>query len=151
MKQPSQPRYLYPHEVFGALDKIDSFHERVKFLQDKQSFSIRTILQCNFTPSIILDLPDGSPPFQRDVMPLGNSLGRVDKAVKVLGSLVAPGGVQTKGLGRMKKETRFIQLLESVNEKDADVIIAMKDKELTKMYPVLDRTLAKAAFPNLFG
>lgn len=145
------PRYLYPHEVFGALEKMDSFHDRVAFLQAKQSFSIRTILQCNFTPSIVLDLPDGSPPFERDVLPVGNSMGRVDKAVKVLGQLIAPNGVPTKGLSRMKKETRFIQLLESVYEKDADVIIAMKDKALSKMYPALDLTLAKAAFPNIFS
>ena len=145
------PRYLYPHEVFGALDKIDSFHARVAFLQAKQSFSIRTILQCAFTPSIVLDLPEGAPPFNRDVLPVGNSLGRVDKAVKVLGKLVARNGVPSVGLGRMKKETLFIQLLESIYEKDADVIIAMKDKQLTKMFPSLDHTLAKAAFPNLFS
>lgn len=142
--------YSYPHEVFAALGNISSFHDRVKFLQDKQSFAIRTILQCNFTPSIILDLPDGAPPFTRDVLPVGNSLGRIDKAVKILGQLVL-GERPSTGLDRMRKETRFIQLLESINEKDADVIIAMKDKKLSEVFPVLDLTLAKAAFPNLFG
>ena len=145
------PRYLYPHEVFAGLASIDSFHARVAFLQAKQSFAIRTILQCAFTPSIVLDLPDGAPPFTRDVLPVGNSLGRIDKAVKVLGQLVAHKGIPSTGLVRMRKETRFIQLLESVYEKEADVIIAMKDKALTKMYPSLDSTLVKAAFPNLFS
>jgi hypothetical protein len=144
-------KYLYPHEAFAALSKIDSFHDRVKFLQEKQSFAIRTILQCAFTPHIVLDLPEGVPPFERDILPVGNSLGRVDKAVKVLGQLVAPGGTPTKGLSRMKKETRFIALLESINGKDADVILAMKDKKLTEMFPALDLTLAKAAFPNIFS
>lgn len=144
-------RYLYPHEVFEAIAAINSFHDRVAFLQSKQSFAIRTILQCNFASDIVLDLPDGSPPFERDVLPVGNSMGRIDKAVKVLGQLVAPNGTHTSGLSRMKKETRFIQLLESVYEKDADVIIAMKDKALSKMYPALDYTLVKSAFPNIFS
>lgn len=148
-RQP-QKKYKYPHEVFADLAKIDSFHDRANHLRSNSSFAIRTILQCNFTPSIRLDLPDGAPPFNRDGMPLGNSLGRIDKAIKVLGRIaIMPGQTPSVGIARIKKETLFIQLLESVNEKDADVIIVMKEKSLTSMYPILDETLVKAAFPDL--
>jgi len=104
-----------------------------------------------FSPNIRLDLPEGIPPFSRDNLPLGNSMGRVDKAIKVLGKLaLMPGQTPSSGLSKIKKETLFIQLLESVNEKDAEAIIAMKDKTLSQLYPVLDETLAKAAFPDIF-
>jgi len=36
-----------------------------------------------------------------------------------------------------------------VNEHDAAVILAMKEKSLTKMYSTIDATLVKAALPEL--
>lgn len=154
MRQPRQviqKKYKYPYEVFSGLSEIGSFHDRVNHLRENSSFAIRTILQCNFSSHIRLDLPDGSPPFNRDNLPLGNSMGRIDKAIKVLGRIaISPGQSPSVGLGRIKKETLFIQLLEAVNENDADVIIAMKDKTLSQKFPVLDETLVKAAFPDLF-
>lgn len=145
-------QYKYPSEVFSELQNINSFHERVEYLKSNQSFAIRTILQCNFTPTIILDLPEGNAPFNRDSMPIEQSRARIDKAIKVLGRLVLPAsGIPSVGLSRIKKERLFIQLLESINENDADVIVAMKDKKLTKMYSAVTSQLAKKSFPDLFA
>ena len=142
--------YRYPSEVFTKLGEIDSFHDRVAYLQEEQTFAIRTILQCNFTPTIRLDLPDGTPPFTRDILPGDNSLARLDRVIKSLGRIALIGDqAPAVGLEKMRKETQYIKLLESVNEADADVIIAMKDKALTKKFPVLDYVLVKAAFPTL--
>lgn len=146
----TQPKYKYPHEVFSDVCKINSFHDRVAFLQANQSFAIRTILQGNFSSGLKFDLPEGVPPFVRDNLPFGHSMGRIDKSIKVLSRLaLIEGQTPSVGLSRIKKETNFIQLLESVNEKDADVIIAMKDKKLTAMFPMIDETLVRAAFPDL--
>ncbi len=141
-------KYMFPHEVFNELSNINSFHDRVAYLQEHQSYSIRTIIQANFNPHIQFDLPYGSPPFNGDDMPPENSLGRIDKQIKVLGSLIIQGNPSV-GLERIRKETKFLQLIESINRKDADIIIAMKDKKLEEAFPILDRTLAKAAFPDM--
>lgn len=142
-------RYMFPHDVFAGLSSIDSFHEKVEYLKKHQSFTIKTILQANFNPHIILDLPAGTPPYNKDNTPAENSLARIDKAIKVLGALVVQGGVPSVGLDKIRKETRFLQLLESINEKDAEIVVAMKDKKLTELYPLVDRTLAAAAFPDI--
>jgi hypothetical protein len=143
-----KPMYLYPHEVFENIEKQSSFHDRVKHLKDNATFAIKTILQVNFSDTIVFDLPDGAVPYERDTTPVGNSLGRIDKAIKVLPRLIKDPADQSL-LARSRKEMRFIQLLEGMNQKDADVVIAMKDKKLTAMYPLLDRTLANTAFPHL--
>lgn len=140
--------YLYPHEVFDKLNKIESFHERVDFLRQNSTYAIKTILQCNFSPNIILDLPDGTPPFKPDEMPAGYSLGRIDKSIKVLGRLVK-GNSPSVGLSKIKKETLFIQLLEGIHVKDAQIIVYMKDKIINNHYTNVDYTLVKTAFPAL--
>lgn len=143
-------KYQYPHEVFAAIDKISSFHDRVNYLRENASFAVKTILQCNFSATIDLDLPEGNPPYRKDVMPADLTPARIDKAIKVLGKMARyPGQPAASGLGRIKLETLFINLLESISEKDAEVILAMKAKELTKMFPTVDQTLVKTAFPDL--
>lgn len=145
----AQNKYMFPHEVFNGLSDIASFHDRVAYLQEHQTFAIRTIIQANFNPHIIFDLPGGAPPFNKDNMPPENSMGRLDKQIKVLGSLIVREQPSV-GLERLRKETKFLQLLESINVNDAMIIVAAKDKTIgSKIYPILDRTLAVAAFPDI--
>lgn len=150
-RQPQSRVVKSPYEVFTLIEQTNSFHDRVKLLRDYETFAIKTILQCAFTPTINLDVPEGSPPFLRDVLPPKNSLGRIDKSIKILSRIALIGDQKPAvGIARIKNEKLFIQLLESVNENDADVIIAMKDKKLSKMYPSIDKTLVMTAFPQLF-
>ena len=152
MQQPIKKVYKYPHEVFEHISKTESFHDRVKLLQEYQSFAIRTILQFNFTPSLSLDLPAGAPPYTADEMPANYSLGRIDKQIKILGRLVLYSGqTSSVGLAKIQKETMFVRLLESISAQDALVILAMKEKELEKMFPMITKVLVMAAFPTLLS
>ena len=49
----------------------------------------------------------------------------------------------------MKKEIKFIQMLEGLNENDAKIIVAIKDKKLNKLYSALTPALVSRAFPTL--
>lgn len=140
--------YRYPYEVFEKCSEFNSFHDRVEYLKSEDSFSVKTILQANFNPHILFDLPDGVPPYTPDDKPGDQTLGRLDKLIKVLPRLIVEGKPSV-GLVKINKENKFIQLLEAINAKDALVIIAMKDKKLTDLFPVIDYTLAKAAFPDI--
>jgi hypothetical protein len=147
VQTPKKRTYLYPHEVFAKLNSIESFHERVKYLQENASFAIKTILQCNFS-KLVLELPDGMPPFKEDPMPSGYNLTRIDKAIGILPRLIKED-TPAPALTRIKKETMFIRLLESIHKDDAAILVYMKDKEITKHYPNVDITLVKTAFPTL--
>jgi hypothetical protein len=52
---------------------------------------------------------------------------------------------------RVLKERRFVGILELLHARDAEILIAMKDKSLSKMYPKLTASLAKKAFPSAFS
>jgi hypothetical protein len=133
-----------PHEILKALTEAENHTSRVKILQDNESFTLKTILQGNFDDNVVLDLPEGAPPFRRDPAPAGLQMSRIDNSIKNLGYFV-----KGSSLPPIRKEMLFVQLLESIHPEDADIIIAMKDKKLTKLCPVLSLALVRKAFPDL--
>lgn len=135
---------LLPHEVFQQVALAKAPAARVKILQDNESFSVKTLLQGNFDPRIKIDVPEGSPPYKKDLAPAGLQTTRVDNAIKMLGNLVVGNP-----LPKMRKEILFVQLLESIHPSDAEIVIAMKDKTLSDLFPALTAKLVKKAFPNL--
>jgi hypothetical protein len=135
---------LLPHEVFEKVAKAKTPVTRIKILQENESFSLKTLLQGNFDPKIKISLPEGAPPYRKDQAPAGLQMARIDNSIKMLGNLVVGNP-----LPQMRKEMLFVQLLESVHEKDAEIIIAMKDKTLSDLFPVLTAKLVNKAFPKL--
>lgn len=135
---------LLPHEIFEKVQSVRAMKDRVQILQENESFSVKLILQGNFNDWVQFDLPEGAPPFKEDKNPVDKSAGRIERNIKIL-RLLLKGGK----LSRLRKEVKFVQLLESVNVKDANIIIAMKDKQLNKLYPALTPALVKRAFPKL--
>lgn len=141
--------YKYPYEVFGEIEKLNSFEEKVQYLKSHGTFAIKTILQGNFSPSIVFDLPHGPAPYNKDMMPPENSLARIDTSIKSLNKLILVKNTPAVGLVKVQKEKRFIQLLESINAFDAEIIIQMKDKALQETYPSLTLSLVETAFPQI--
>jgi len=135
---------LLPHEIFDKVQNVRAMKDRIKILQENESYSLKLILQGNFNSWVQFDLPEGAPPFKEDRNPPEKSAGRIDRHIKVLKHFV-----KGSRLPRTRKEIKFIQFLEAINVNDAKIIIAMKDKNLNKLYPALTPALVKRAFPNL--
>jgi hypothetical protein len=51
----------------------------------------------------------------------------------------------------MKVESMFIKVLEAIHPKDAEVVIAMKDKKFNGKYKGLTKKLVSDAFPGLIS
>ena len=68
-----------------------------------------------------------------------------------LTNIIRPLGQCVKGnkVSAVKKEQILIRLLESVDAKDAEVIIAAKDKVLHKLYTKVTENLVEKTFPAL--
>ena len=136
---------LLPHEILKLVTKAKTTAAKVKVLQDNESFALKTLIQGNFDPKIVLDVPEGSPPYKQDESPAGLQMSRIDSSIKMLGNLVVGNP-----LPKMRKEMLFIQLLEGIHAEDAELVIAMKDKKLTDICPTLTKKVAEKAFPKLF-
>ena len=141
---PKEHITLLPHEVLEKIQKAKSEPTRLKALQANDSFALKTILQVNFREDLIFQLPEGPPPYTPDEGVAGEQLSPINKAIRQLQHCVS-----TSKVPQWKKEQLFIRLLETVHAEDAKVLIAMKDKKLTEVYPNLTKKLVQKAYPTL--
>ena len=124
IKRPDRHTIKHPFEIFEAVQACTKQTDRVKLLQENESYELKTILQVAFRKDIVFELPEGSPPYTPSPNPAGVMSSPIKKQIDVLPLLV----INNKKWSRVKKEMAFIRLLENVHAKDAEIIIAMKDK-----------------------
>ena len=128
------------NEIFTSVQEAKTRAERQEILKQNDSFSLRTVLQMNYDSTIKLDLPSGKPPFTVNEKPAG----QLDKVIKSLGNCVVGNA-----LPKIRKESSFISILESVSEEDANIICRAKDKKIEKDFSRVSESLVKSVFPTL--
>lgn len=128
------------HEIFTEIQEADTRAKRQEILKDNDSFSLRTILQLNYDSTVILDLPVGKPPYTCDDEPYG----KAEQKIKQLGNCVKGNGISS-----LKKEKLFIDIIESLTEKDANIVCLAKDGKIMKEYSRVSESLIKSVFPTL--
>ena len=127
-------------EIFTSIQEAKTRVERQDILKQNDSFSLQTVLQMNYDSSIKIDLPSGNPPFTVNEVPAAN----LNKTIKPIGYCVVGSSIS-----KVKKETIFISILESVTEEDANIICLAKDKKIEKEFSRVSESLVKSVFPTL--
>lgn len=133
-----------PHEVFTLVNEAPDVNSRVSILQEHATFGIKSLLQLNFKENVKLDIPEGSPPYKEDEGAPGVQTRHFENVIYDLKKLLPNSGVT-----RIKREKLFINILETLHPSDAKILIAAKDKILTKLYSSLTEATVRKAFPNL--
>ena len=136
---------LLPHEILQKVSESNNVKDRVKILKEYPTFALKTILQVNFRSDITFDFPEGAPPYKQDQGPVGKQTQSIEKAIRLLKNCVS----QNKRVNNVKKEQVFIRLLETVHPKDAELLIAMKDKDIKSLYNGVTVSTVSKAYPDL--
>lgn len=120
--------------------------EKVEILQKYNCLGLRDLLKGSFDDSIQWDLPEGDPPFKA-LDPVKGDKRYMNKVSKRLAYFVkgSPALIQNK----VKRERLFIDLLEMIDERDAKLVLLMKDKNMEGQYKGLTKKLVQTAFPRL--
>jgi len=95
-----------------------------------------------FHPDVKFALPEGKPPFKYSEFEEHNMLHTEAKRLYLFLE-----GVNSD-MKPVKRERLFLDILQSVNPEDADLLIAMKDKK--SPFVGLTKDVAVAAFPEIF-
>lgn len=107
----------------------------------KGNAALRLIFEHAFLEDKKFALPEGDPPFKKDAAPMGMSPGNLYQEVRRLYVFCRTD------LNQMRKETLFVQLLENIHPREAELIVAVKDQKLNKMFPkVTHKLVADAGF-----
>lgn len=131
------------YEILENTSKQKTEQEKIAYLQEHaDNAALQTIIVGAFYPDVRWALPPGAPPYT-PCDPV-NSEGFLYSQAKRM-YLFAEGG---SNLPNLRREALFIELLESVHPKDAELILAMKDKTLP--YGITPQLIVKA-FPGLLN
>ena len=131
--------------IFQILEKAaeqKAVADRIAILQQNAGPALHTILKYAYDPNIVWDLPEGEPPYKPCPFPAQEM--RLFAEIRRL-YLFLKGG--NPNLTKLRRETLFIELLESVHPSDAKILISIKDKKLP--YKSITAKLVKEAFPGL--
>lgn len=132
------------HEVLTEVDKITTKKSKIEILRKADCPALKDILRINFDDTIVSLLPEGAPPYRRDDAPDGLNYSTLNRKMNYFVYFFK--GTHTE-MNQVKREKLFIEILEAVNEEDARVFIAAKDKNLK--VKGLTKKLVNDAFPNL--
>jgi len=134
-------------EVLQKAAELKTRQEKIDYLRNNNSKPLRTILAGSFDPSIQFLLPEGTPPYRKDDAPKGfepSNLHRISRQFKYFDK----GGIGER-LTAAKRESMFINCLESLHPDEAELVLLMKDKKMAGKYKGITRKLVSDAFPNL--
>lgn len=132
-------------EILTAISKLKTKQERIDALSTwKDNEVLKTMLQLALHPDAKWLLPEGKPPYRpNNAHDCENIL--YAEARKMY--LFMEGG--NPNLNQAKRESLFINVLESVAAADAELICAAKDKKLP--WKTITPEIVNAAFPGLLG
>lgn len=138
---------LYVHEILTKVSEAKTSEERVSILQKYNSLALRNILRGSFDESLVFILPEGKPPYREDDAPEGYTRSSIHHKSKQFAYFIKGG--PGENLPGYKRERMFIEILEAIHPKEAQIVIAMKDKSLDKIYKGITKKLVQEAFPTL--
>ena len=130
-------------EILDKVSKIKSKKEKVNFLQQNNSDSLRMVIKSAFDPKIKWLLPEGDVPYARNDAPEGTEHSNLAYEARKLYNYIEGGNPK---LTQNKRESMFIQLLEALHPDEADILVAAKDKVLHRKYKGLSENVVKEAF-----
>ena len=125
VKLPPNP---FIHEVFELACKQRSKAKKVEILQEYRDDSITAVLIWNFDDTVESAIPAGQVPYKENEVPVGTDHTSLRREWRQLFHFVK-GGNST--LSSLRRETMFIQMLEGLHPKEAEIICLVKDKKLT--------------------
>ena len=134
-------------EIFEDFTKLKQRKDKVAFLKEQGTLypAVKDVVRGAFDPRLKFVLPEGKPPYSPNrPESVPSSLRKLHKQ---FGDYVE--GARSSSMGKIKRESRFIQLLESIHAEDALIVLDM----VAKKPPVkgLTKKIVEEAFPNLLS
>jgi len=130
-------------ELFDDIAKAESDDYKVFLLQNDDSFTVKTLLQCAFSENINFDLPETNPPYREDDSPEGLSVTTLHREVRKFVYFVP--GHQSYVQSKIKREQIFIEMLEGLHDSEAKLVLSVKAKKI----PGISHEVAHRAFPSV--
>ena len=142
---PKLPPHPLQSEIMQAVSSAKTKSSKIKILQENRSPALVALFVWNFDPSIEGALPEGEVPYTPNDSPTVDSQSKLASQYRTLYNYVKGGN---DGLKRTRRESLFIELLESLHPDEAELVCLVKDKDLGKKYRIT-HNVVKEAYPDV--
>ena len=133
-------------ELFKAVHGKKTAPQKVALLKEHKRDDVKALLIWNFDKGIESAVPEGSVPYKKNESPAGTEgHTRLIHEHRTLYNFVRGGN---DGLSNMRRETLLIQLLESLQQEEAEIVCLVKDKALQSKYRIT-RSVVEQAYPEI--
>lgn len=142
------PRDYQVYEILEEIEKLTSKSNKIEILgtKFKDHTPLLRILKMNFCDTVQSIFPEGEPPFKKEEDD-GPGKSSLWVYLKHFPYFVKCGIAQK--LPPLKREQILIEMLESVDLKEAEMFCVAKDKALETQYPSITLEVVQKAFPGL--
>ena len=133
-------------EILKAASEQKTKAARVQYLKDNSSAALKKVVGFAYDPVIEWQLPESSPPYtpQPKEADLQNVLF---SEIRKLNIFVIHNDYLT--LKPLARETQYIQLLESIDPDDAQLLIALKNRTMPSFAANITKAVVAEAYPGI--
>lgn len=131
-------------EIIQRTSNAKTRDEKIEILKHYDSPALRAILIWNFDNRVETIIPEGDVPYTPNDAPIGTEHTKLSHEWRKFNYFVK--GVSD--LSIVKRETMFIQLLESLHSSEAELLCLVKDKQLHRRYKIT-KPVIQEAFPDI--
>jgi hypothetical protein len=128
-------------QIIEKIETQKTKSKQVEFLKKYSCKELKTVIGYAMDPGVTWLLPEGDPPFTPLVQSTDQEGRFYNETDKLLYFIASPEGQNVK---QIRREQLFIQVLESIDPRDAQLLLRMKNKQLK-----IKKEAVKEAFPNL--
>jgi len=167
------PPNPFVFEVLDLVDKQRSKAKKIEVLQKYESLHIKTVFIWNFDDTVVSLLPEGEVPYG-NLVEDGTSTGSLSQKIsnRTKGDNIAYNGTEedlkaqkssianeyakfynfvqggNPSLNAIKRELMFINILEGLHPREAEIVALIKDKRLGERYKIT-KALVTDAYPDI--
>lgn len=133
------------HEVFSEFEQRDTKHDQLAVLRFNQSWALKNVLKGAFDPNVefAIDVPE----YKKQNVPVGLGYSSIHQELGRAYLLEKNNPRVDKNLSAERKKQILIQILESLEDKEAEIFANMIRKDLK--VKGLTYEIVKEAFPDL--
>ena len=132
-------------EILQAVSSAKTKKQKIEILQEYRSPALVSLFVWNYDDSVKSAIPAGDVPYAPNDAPTPEAQSKLASQYRTLYNYVKGGN---DALRQVKRESLFIELLESLHPDEAELVCLVKDKELTKKYRVT-HNVVKEAYPDV--
>ena len=128
------------------VNKTRGRQKKIDLLREYRNDALVSLMIWNFDDTVRSALPEGDVPFKPNDAPAGTEHTSLRQEQRHFYNFIQGGN---PSLSKTRRESIFIQILETLHPDEAQILILVKDQRLVAKYPTLSQEIIGEAYTDI--